>query len=82
MYCLMESLELKVELPMVLKMDNSSAVDIANSWSIGGRTRHVDVCNNFLHELRDQGLLVIRHIVGDKNDADNLMNVMSVIFNR
>ena len=36
-YHLMESLELEFELPMVLNMDNSSAVDIANSWSVGGR---------------------------------------------
>ena len=42
-YCTFESLKLKVELPMVLEMDNSGAVDIANSWSVGGRTRHVDV---------------------------------------
>ena len=42
-YRLLESLELEVELPMVLEMDNSGAVDIANSWSVGGRTRHVDV---------------------------------------
>ena len=54
----MESLELQVELPMVLEMDNSGAVDIANSWSAGGRTRHVDVRNYFLHELKDQVLVV------------------------
>jgi hypothetical protein len=32
-YRLLESLELEVELPMILEMDNSRAVDIANSWS-------------------------------------------------
>ena len=48
MYHLLESLDLKVELPMVLEMDNLGAVDIANSWSVGGRTHHVDVCNYFL----------------------------------
>jgi len=36
-HCLMESLELEVELPMVLKIDDFGAVDIANSWSVGGR---------------------------------------------
>ena len=58
-YRLLESLELEVELPMVLEMDNSGAVDIANSWSVGGRMCHVDVRNYFLHELKDQGLLAI-----------------------
>jgi hypothetical protein len=82
-YRLMESLELEVELPMVLEMDNSGAVDIANSWSVGGRTRHVDVRNNFLRELKDQGLLVIRHVSGESNDADIFTkNVTSAIFDR
>ena len=69
-YCLLESLELKVELPIVLKMDNSGAVDIANSWSMGGRMHHVDVHNYFLRGLKDQGQLVIKYIAGEKNDAD------------
>ncbi len=82
-YRLMESLELEVELPMVLEMDNSGAVDIANSWSVGGRTRHVDVRNYFLRELKDQGLLAIKHIAGEQNDADIFTkNVTSAIFDR
>ena len=82
-YRLLESLELEVEFPMVLEMDNSGAVDIANSWSVGGRTRHVDVQNYFLRELKDQGLLVIKHIAGEQNDADIFTkNVTSAIFDR
>ena len=47
-YCLLKPLELEVKLPMVLEMDNKGAVDLANNWSVGGRTRHVDVRNYFL----------------------------------
>jgi hypothetical protein len=49
---------------MVLEMDNKGAVNLANSWSVGGRTRHVDVQMFFLRELKDDGLIVIRHISG------------------
>ena len=63
-------LGLKVKTPMILKMDNKGAVDLANNWSVGGRTRHVDVRNYFLRELKDQGLLLIKHIPGYQNDAD------------
>ena len=48
MYCLLEWLELNFKLPMVLKMENSGAADIANSWGVGGRTRHVNVHSYFL----------------------------------
>jgi hypothetical protein len=68
---------------MVLEMDNSGAVDLANNWSVGGRTRHVDVRNYFLRELKDQGMMIIRHIAGDDNDADIFTkNVTAAVFNR
>ena len=42
MYHSLESMKLKIELPMDLDMDNSRVIDNANSWIVGGRTRHVD----------------------------------------
>ena len=39
----LESIGLKVELPMMLYVDNKGAKDLMNNWSVGGRTRHVDV---------------------------------------
>ena len=42
-YRVIKSLGLNVELPMLAEMDNSGARDLANSWSVGGRMRHVDV---------------------------------------
>ena len=82
-YGLLESLELEVEKPMILEMGNSGAVDIANSCSVGGRTCHVDVRNHFLQELKDQGILVIKQIAGEKNDAEIFTkNVTSAVFDR
>ena len=50
------------ELPLVL--DNSGADDLANSNSVGGRTRHVDVRLHYLRELKEEGLFVNKHISG------------------
>ncbi len=66
----LESLELRVKLPMVLEMDNQGAVYLANNWSIGGRTRHIDVQSVFLGELKKAGVLVIKWILGAVNEAD------------
>ena len=38
----LESMGLQVELPLVLKVDNSGAVDLTNNWSAGSQTRHVE----------------------------------------
>lgn len=67
---LLEGLGLKVKLPMILEMDNKGAVYLANNWSVGGRTRHIDVKGHYLRELKEQGLLIIRHIPGELNEAD------------
>ena len=44
---------------MLHEMDNRGAVDFLNNLSVGGRTRHVDVRNQFLRDLKDEGLLII-----------------------
>jgi hypothetical protein len=40
---LIESTGLKVEFPMKLEIDNKGAVDLINSFSVGGCTHHIDV---------------------------------------
>jgi hypothetical protein len=66
----LESIGLKVQLPMVLEVDNKGVVDLANNWSVGGCTRHISVHVNFLQELKEQGLLHVVWIPTDENSAD------------
>ena len=82
-YRLLQSLGLEVELPMILEMDNKGAVDLANNWSVGGRTRHVDVRNHVMRELKDMGLIQCRYVPGPENDADIFTkNVTAAIFEK
>jgi hypothetical protein len=67
---ILDSLGLKVKLPMVLEMDIQGAVYLANNWSIGSRTRHTGVQSVFLRELEEAGVLVIKWIAGAINEAD------------
>lgn len=61
---------LKVELPMILEVDNKGAVDLANNWSAGGRTKHMHVRFLWLRELKEQGLLKVIWLSGAENSAD------------
>jgi len=52
-----------VKKPMILEVDNKGAKDLAHNWSIGGRTRHVDLKYHFLRELKaadGNSLLLLR----------------------
>jgi hypothetical protein len=70
MRSVLESLGLRVKLPMILEMDNQGAVYLAKNWSIEGRTRHIDVQLVFLRELKEAGVLVMKWILGAVDKAD------------
>ena len=66
---LMESIGLTVKKPMILMVDNKGAKDLANNWSVGGRTRHIDVRYYFLRKRKEAGLvqMVWQHDLFTKN---------------
>ena len=66
----LESIGMEVQKPMILFVDNKGAYDQANSWKIGGRTRHVAVKEHFLRELKERNLILIQWIPGDQNPVD------------
>ena len=69
---------LQVELSMKIYIDNSGAVDLANNWSVGGRTRHIETCQHFLRDLKDEGILKIVWIPGSENEADMFTKNLAV----
>ena len=57
-------------MPMILEVDNKAAVDLCNNWSIGGRTRHVEVKQFFLRELKERGIVHVKWTSGEKMTSD------------
>ena len=45
-------------------------MDMANNWSVGGRTKHMDVRHLWLRELKEQGIIRVIWMSGSSNDAD------------
>ena len=67
---LLESIGLKVQKPMVVQSDNKGAIDLCNSWTVGGRTKHIDTRYYFLREMKEEGIIVFEYIPGKKNSTD------------
>ncbi len=57
---MLESIGLQDQLPIKLEVDNKGTTDLATNWSIGGRTRHIDVRQTFLCKLKEEGKLLIK----------------------
>ena len=54
---LLGTLGLRVKLPMKLTIDNKGAHDLCHNHSVGGRTRHIEVKQLFLREMKEHGLI-------------------------
>eukprot|EP00957_Ditylum_brightwellii_P162793 12396919-Ditylum_brightwellii.AAC.1 len=66
----LEDMELQVELPMILEINNSGAVDLANNWSAGSRIRHMETQMFFLTDLQEDGILEVKWLRGKDNPVD------------
>ncbi len=55
---------------MKLEINNKGAVDLINSFSVGGRTHHINVKQCFLRELKEVKQLVVNWIPGSENSTD------------
>ena len=62
-----ESLELKVKLTMLLEIDNSGTVHLKNNWIVGGRTHHIETQHQYIHMLKEWVYLVVNLISGEEN---------------
>jgi hypothetical protein len=51
---ILQNIGWKVKLPMKGKMDNKGAVDFNHNYSVGGRTRHIELKQYFLRECKRQ----------------------------
>jgi hypothetical protein len=67
---LLESMSLRVKLPMILEVDNKGAVDLINNYSVGGRTRHMETRQYYLHELKEKNIMVVKWKAGAENSSD------------
>jgi hypothetical protein len=79
----LESMGLQAELPMILYVDNKGAKDLVNNWSVGGRTRHMDVRNHFLRELKEAGIVRVQYVKTEDNCTDMFTkNLSGSVFNK
>jgi hypothetical protein len=63
-----------VKKPMILEVDNKGAKDLTLNWSVGSRTRHANVREWFLRDLKEEGIIEVKWIAGDNNRADLFTN--------
>jgi hypothetical protein len=82
-YNLVKSMELNLELPMILNVDNTGAIYLANNYTTGPRTKHIDIRVHFVRDLILAEILRVVFVRTDDNDADIFTkNVGEELFDR
>jgi hypothetical protein len=69
-YYLLSDLHIKVNLPIVVKMDNIGEIFMSENASTGFCTRHVDIHYHFVREFIEDGFIKIKFVRSVENDSD------------
>ena len=80
---LLEFLELKVELPIEVNVDNVGAIYLSKSATTSNRTRHIDTRYHFVREYIDDGVLKVVFVKSEDNHADIMTkNFLIRVYNK
>lgn len=65
--------------PVVIYIDNKSAIDLARNPVFHGRSKHIDVGYHFIRECVERGEIVIKHVCTENQRADVLTKAMTTV---
>lgn len=65
--------------PVILHVDNKSAIDLIKNPGQHGRSKHIDVRFHYIRECIDHGKLVVKHVVTQEQRADILTKALGRI---
>ena len=64
------SLDFKVKLPIIVRVDNLGAIFMSDNISVSQRTKHVDARYQFVQQFSLEGFIKVIFVKTDENDAD------------
>ena len=65
-----ESMNIKLNYPIIIKCDNVGAIYLANNHTTGQRTKHIDIRTHFVRQYIEDGIIKIVFVKSEENDAD------------
>jgi hypothetical protein len=71
-------IDVKVKLPVQVKVDNMGAIYMSENSTPSARTRHADIRQKFTADLQDKGLVKVDFVKSEDNTSDILTKNVSV----
>ena len=67
---LLESINIKVTLPVIVHVDNVGAIFMSKNVTTTSRSKHIDICTKYENEYVEDGVLKIIFVKYQDNDSD------------
>ena len=78
---LLQTMNIEVELPITVHVDNVRAIWLSNNRTTSDRTKHIDIRTSFVKEYKEDGKIIIKFVKSEENEADIFTkNTTNVIF--
>ena len=78
---LLQTLNIEVELPITVYVDNVGAIWLSDNRTTSDRTKHIDIRTSFVKEYQEDGKIIIKFVKSEDNEADIFTkNTTNVIF--
>ena len=78
---LLQTMNIEVELPITVHVDNVGAIWLSNNRTTSDRTKHIDIRTSFVKEYQEDGKIIIKFVKSEENEADIFTkNTTNVIF--
>ena len=80
---LLQTMNITVELPITVHVDNVGAIWLSNNRNTGDRTKHIDIRTSFVKEYQGDGKIIIKFVKSEDNEADIFTkNTSNIIFQK
>ena len=80
---LLQTMNITVEFPITVHVDNVGAIWLSNNRNTGDRTKHIDIRADFVKEYQEDSKIIIKFVKSEDNEADIFTkNTSSIIFQR
>ena len=67
---LLQTMNIEVELPITVHVDNVGAIWLSNKRTTSDRTKHIHIRTSFVNEYQEYGMIIIKFVKSKENEAD------------
>ena len=75
---LLLTMNIEVELPITVYVDNVAAIWLSNKRTTSDRTKHIDIRTSFVKEYREDGKITIKFVKSEDNEDDIFTKILQM----